>query len=434
MIQKSKSSCIQKRACVAFICVMPLFFLSVRSWANALGFLAFFVACWNCFRSPKLYFSGRGKDFWLIFLSLISPFLIEGCVQMARGEFIGGLLDGASRYLMAAITFAYLSAGKLEVPEGFYKKSLFAGLLITTVTVILSPGHWWGQRAATYFVDPLTLPIYMLAMICILTPMLNMKFARESYRDEANPDSRLMVAVLFVSTGYVILQSGSRTSWICALLVLTLSVVPQRKTADFRLSKWATLVFALIAISIFAQRNHFVIHRANEIQVEFARLISGDFSNSSIGGRIELIMLDLKLFLINPFLGFGERGFPTYLALKEVYPELTLEYYNLKKVAGSHTELTNALYTRGVFGFVTYGMTVLLPLWYFWKMRRSRARTNHMLFSTYGPFLFCFVLFLAGFSIQTFNLKMTATFYSMNLAMFYAYYYSEGRRSLEEVV
>ncbi|MDP4836526.1 MAG: hypothetical protein NWS01_05165, partial [Burkholderiales bacterium] len=143
----------------------PAFFLTLKGTATTSLFLMFFICSWSIIKTPRHYFAARGSQFWMLILCLLSPFLAEVIAQAGRGIFIGSDLDGPSRAILAAGVFVYLSKKDCTNLLSALGIGSAVGIVLLFLYLQVFPEYYWGDRAATYFVDPITLPCYTVVLL-----------------------------------------------------------------------------------------------------------------------------------------------------------------------------------------------------------------------------------------------------------------------------
>ena len=77
-----------------------------------------------------------------------------------------------------------------------------------------------------------------------------------------------------------------------------------------------------------------------------------------------LLLIDFELIKDNLFFGVADGVMPTYEYLKSRIPSLNEEIYEIKTLAGSHSEMSAQLVRKGLFlgGFALWGL-FLYPLY-----------------------------------------------------------------------
>ncbi len=149
----------------ALVFFTAAFFLTLKGTATTSLFLMFFICSWSIDKAPRHYFAARGPQFWVLILCLLSPFLAEVLAQVGRGSFIGSSLDGPSRAILAAGVFIYLSKKDCTKLLSALGIGSAVGIVLVFLYLQVFPEHYWGDRAATHFVDPITLPCYTVVLL-----------------------------------------------------------------------------------------------------------------------------------------------------------------------------------------------------------------------------------------------------------------------------
>jgi len=395
----------------------PAFFLILKSTATTSLFLMFFICSWSIIKTPRHYFAARGSQFWALLVCLLIPFFAELFAQMGRGEIVGSSLDGPSRMIMAAGVFVYLSRFDCSgVIKAFSYGSAF-GIFGVCLSIVFFPDYYWGSRAATYFVDPITLPCFTVALLGLFLFSNAGGFSPKFY-----VWVKLLLTLIVL---YISIEASSRSGWVALAGLLVLYVI-----YFFRYSFKAQvfgvigLVAALMAIYFLSDS---VYSRVNEsVSGVLAFFVeNGAFSHSaqetSSGQRLILGVIDLHLIKSYPLFGFGDRTtFPSYESLLLTMPYLTQEIYEIKVLAGSHSEILAQLVRQGIiFGALTLCSLFLYPIYLCaWKYRKLTFSNGNPMAGVLG---FIIPILASALTIQVFNLKMTISFYGLCLAIFFAY-------------
>jgi len=400
---------------------MPIFFLTVKSWVTTSLFLLFFVCCWPVIKNPTHYFCSRGKEFWILLVCLIMPFLSELFAQIGRGEITGSSLDGPSRMILAAGIFVFLSSSNsVKIIQSLSYGSAL-GTISVFVSLIFFPNYYYGARAATYFVDPITLPCFVIALLG-----LTLFWSRKVFPGYIDLFVKVLLAFVTI---YIVVESQSRSAFVALVCLLTAYL-----TYFFRHSlkiQIIGLVGLITGFTILYFMSGIVHHRVNESVYGVLAFLSQDVygvQQTSSGHRIVLGLIDVYLIKISPFFGVGDRSsLPPYEELSLVIPYLSRLIYDIRVLAGSHSEFLALLVRQGLFfGSLTLCSLFFYPLYLFiWKYRKLTFVTGSPLAVVLGIVI---PISASSLTIQVFNLKMTITFYAACLAIFFAYLCSHVER------
>ena len=396
--------------------LMPVFFLTVKSWVTTSLFLLFFVCCWPIISNLTHYFSNRSKHFWMFLGCLLVPFFSEVFAQIGRGEIIGSSLDGPSRMLLTAVVFIYLSRADVSDVVKALSCGAMIGVLGVAFSLLVFPEQYWQHRAATYFVDPITLPCFTIALLGLSLFLGDRVFPTRF--------SVIFKAILTIVAAYVAVESYSRSAWVAFICLLTVYVI-----YSFRHSfktQVIGVVGLLIGLILFYFLSDIVYSRINEsVRGVLAFLLQDEdlrhtVQHTSSGQRILLGLIDVHLILGSPFFGVSDReSLPPYEQLLGGMPILTKEIYEIKILAGSHTEILAQLVRQGIiFGSFTLCSLFFYPLYVIvWRFRRITFGDGSLLVGALGIII---PILASSLTIQVFNLKMTISFYGLCLAIFFA--------------
>ena len=403
----------------------PAFFLVVKGWGNAVVFVLTILSVVEIYKNPKYYLVERRAEFWKMFLVLISPLFCELVVQIGRLRMVPSSLDGPSRFLLAGIIFIYFSRLKCkELLKPFiYGSGL--GIVMVFLSIHIFPEQYWHSRAATYFVDPITLPCYVTVLFGV--------YLFSQFDEQARWFGPLSKSILGLLTLNIAILSGSRGSWI-ALCGLVIVYCSHKSIRNLRV---LVLQLLLITVGLYALYcfSPIVQSRTDDALSGVVPFLIGDvqshlhaIQNTGTGQRIVLALLDFELILQNPLFGLSDDITPPRDALLSSASMVDDEIYMIKELAGSHSEYLAQLVRKGlIFGGILLWALFIYPIYRIFWVTRTAGESN-------GAFRNVFVgvwvpLSLSAVSIQVFNLKMTSSFYGLCLALFFALAYQVMRRA-----
>lgn len=397
---------------IAFL--TPAFFLVLKSVATTGLFLIFFICCWAICKEPRKYFVKRGAQFWVMVVCLLSPFLAEFLAQIGRGHFIGSSLDGPSRAILAAATFVYLSRKECKNLVSALSIGSGVGIVLLFLYLQVFPEYYWGNRAATHFVDPITLPCYTVVLMGLFL------FGDSSRIPPRVSNFAKLLA--FILTVYIAIESQSRSAWVAGIVLATVYLLYSFRTSLMR----QILAMLILVLGIFVIFNFSDIFRERSIEA-YGGLVSflevGGGQGSSSGQRMVLLLIDFELLKENLFFGVADGVMPTFEYLKVLVPSLNEEIYEIKTLAGSHSELSGQLVRKGLFlgtfalwGFFIFPLCLIIRDY---VAQKFLSCASQKLLGLVVPVL------ISGLTIQVFNLKMTMSFYVLVLAILLACSYRE---------
>lgn len=133
-----------------------------------------------------------------------------------------------------------------------------------------------------------------------------------------------------------------------------------------------------------------------------------------------LLLIDYELIKDNFIFGVADGVMPNFEYLQSIIPSITKEIYEIRTLAGSHSELVGQLVRKGVFlgSFALWGL-FRYPIY---LMFREYRKQGSLICELEKPLGRGVPVLISGLTIQVFNLKMTISFYILLLAVFLACY------------
>ena len=147
-------------------------------------------------------------------------------------------------------------------------------------------------------------------------------------------------------------------------------------------------------------------------QIEIHKALNGDFE-SSIGKRLQIWNAAVEVFREHPIVGVGPEGVSR--ELRDLGDRGWFTSGGLRAgVSQIHNEILANSMRLGVFGLFSILAIYFVPFWLFMKAARSTQRVTN----TAGlmGILFVAAYFIFGLTVETFNLKMFASFYAVTVA------------------
>jgi hypothetical protein len=403
----------------------PIFFLTIKGWSNTICFILFFISLWFVVKDISYYFKDRSHKFFICLACMVFPFVSQVLVLALRGNFVISSLDGVSRFLMAAAIFVFLSRTDVTRLMRLFSYGALLSIPITLVFLIfrfspfLNQGDVvtkWGGRWCMSFGDPITFSIYFSGIFCLALGY-GFKGENKFFKFSA-------YLLLFVICSFILVKTGSRSGWLGFLLACLIWVLTVPRAA---LQRTALLIVFVSSIIGIYKLDETVNQRTNDVVSQF--LEGGELN--SVGMRLSLLKLDLDMIISRPILGWGDGQTPDIL--EEGFFSRNIiekeEVFEVKALAGSHSELTAQLVGKGLlFGTINFFGLFVCPILIFIS-HYSKSKENLSYSKYFGFFLFVVAILFGSFGVQVLNLKMYATFYAMSLALIFASYVSEDNVS-----
>jgi O-antigen ligase len=219
----------------------------------------------------------------------------------------------------------------------------------------------------------------------------------------------------FMAGIYMSIQSGERGGWIAIPPLLLIFVLTHnRKKLWLKLTVTIPLVIATLWLSYTILE---IVHgRINSIFSDINDYAHGN-RDTSIGVRFQLYLAAIHLFIENPLFGVGADGFaqamPTLTASGMITPA-----GGQLGVSEVHNEILAKCAATGLFGLLSILSIYIVPLFIFWSSAKS-----HLSAIRIASFMgICLVagFFIFGLTVEIFDLRMTAAFFSFTLAVLMA--------------
>ncbi len=400
------------------VCLAASCLLVIKGATTGISFALSFFCAWRLF-VERSQWSHENLDHTLGFvLCLMAPICTELFAQLGQGQLRFAAFDGPSRFLLFIPVFFYLITHTNSLPRilTFFAFGSAVGIMLVVVSLILFPEFYWGYRAATYFVDPITLPVYTVVLFGIFVfvdPFVN----RRGVKFTSN-------VLLFVCVSFECLGSASRTSWLAMTgLCFVWAVFKLRHSFVKSVALSGLAVLALIGLYSY---NSSVTTRLDDVYTVVSIFLSDEakgsahiVQSSAVGHRIISFFVDLYLLKENLWFGVQDSQIPPYHQIVSAVPLLTPEIFEIKRLAGSHSEYLAQLVQKGLILGVLHLLAIYLyPLYLVFRYRRyGTIRTDPNIFGFLGVAI---PLMISSLTIQVFNLKMTSSFYGLSLTIFVA--------------
>jgi O-antigen ligase len=398
------------------IFMFPVTFLTVRHGVHVSLFALLLMAAYYFWRGrPKNIHLDYPRDLFilLIFTGLFFSVLLS---QIFRGAIHLAAFDGPSRILIAGLVFLFIK--QLNNP---YIKILSVavpvGLICVFFEIKINPSVYWGERFATYFVDPNTLgsQSFILGILSFLMIGLG------------RGDSKILplLQVLGGTLGlYISIGSGSRGAWLTLpfLLILMLSLrvgdislADPSKKSQMRIQTIAIFISILAVLFIGFLYSEKLSSRVISGYFEIHHWFSGANLDTSAGTRLSMWKFSFQFANESLLFGYGEeknmmqvlQGSPLNVLANETA-------INTMALTGPHSDILSKLLSAGIVGLAAYLLLLAVPFYMFWQ-RRNSENSDKKLASRIGLY-YILGVFIAGLSNEQLSLKYLCTFYGLMIA------------------
>jgi O-antigen ligase len=388
-----------RRTVPILLLVYPVLLLSVRGGMSACLVLLFLISLHCLFQfgwRNIIHWRPGDMAFAIAMASLIAATLLS---QVYHRTFGLGALDGPLRFALVIPIYLTLRCTPLSFPRAL-EYGLPLGVLAALITSIFFPSTYWTLQG-TYFVDPA-----MFGGAIVILGFLSVGAINWTRRD---PPAVLALKLAgFVVGIFCAIQSTERGVWIAIPILIIL-------WARYRFSLKGSVAIAAIALVVALAGYGLIpgIHnRIAETQMEMVSALNGNF-DTSVGARLQIWKASAKIIWDNPIVGVGPMAVSDELQALSHSGWITP--FGLQAgLSQIHNEILANTIRLGIFGLLSILAIYLVPLALFIKATASVDRVKHtagvmgMLFVT-GYFVF-------GLTVETFNIKMFATFYAVTVA------------------
>lgn len=342
---------------------------------------------------------------WAIVFTLASPILAIFLSQSFRHSYTSTAFDGPSRFLLLIPVFFYLKDRQVNFTK-IIEWVIPISLLICLGAYLLNPeaSEEWGGRAATYFVDTVTFGVYCVILGFISLASIGLHDSKES---------KLLTALKLMGFAlgcYIAIQSQSRSAWTAAIgLLVMISFIKLHKKHP--LAPWGMLVLGFTAITAIYLASPALQNRIDLMFAELGQYLRGGALDSSTGLRISMIRVAIHLIIENPLTGVKDGVMPALDTIASIRPFYSDELQFVITKAGTHVEILAQGVRAGIFGLISGTALFLVPGLLFWK--RMKHPNQDIRNAAFLGICLVMGLFIAGLTIQVFNLKYTASFYAL---------------------
>lgn len=398
------------------IFMFPITFMTVRHGVHVSLFALLLIAFIVFFQNKPVRFHVADKNDLIILLCFCGLILAVLLGQLFRSKIHMAAFDGPSRIVFAGFVFLLLKSRQIPYIK-ILDVAIPVGLLCVLTAVTLNPSVYWGERFATYFVDPNTLgsQTFILALIVFLSIA------------PGQGESRWLVLLKLMGGAagiYVSIYSGSRGAWLAGPFIFLLFLLI--RFGDFWLAQGAerfnialqTSLIIIASIVLFFLAFYFsdaVSSRVISGYHEIRNWFTGENLDSSAGTRLSIWKFSFQFASESLLFGYGEeKNMMQLLSNSPLNIPANEIAINIMALTGPHSDILSKLLSSGLFGLIAYLCLLFVPFYFFYTHRNSlladkkRAARMGMYYIT--------GVFIAGLSNEQLSLKYLCTFYGLMTA------------------
>lgn len=400
---------ITNRIIMLILLCYPALLLTVNGSMGILYFLLLIVSLVNLYRMRASLSVSHWDSYSIAFaVAMASPMVAIFLSQAYHGNFKAMPYDWASRFLLCIPIYLALRQTNIRTAT-ILQLGIPIGTLVGFAVLKLHPYVWLEGRATTspafnliHFSDT-ALILGFLSLFCI------------NWGRKDHPLTLTLKLCAFLAGVYMSVQSGERGGWLAILPLLLLWVISRtRKNLPLKLSI-AALVLICTAWLSYSQID-IVQHRVDTIYNDLISFAHNS-KDTSAGIRLQLWQAAISLFISNPIFGIGPNEFAHAMPTLYSNGMLTATAANMGN-SEVHNEILEKCADTGLFGLLAIISVYIVPIYIFWRSTKSTEST--IKFSGFMGICLVLGFFIFGLTVEIFNLKMTAAFFSLTLAVLMA--------------
>ncbi len=402
------------RIIILILLSYPALLLTVNGSMGVLFFLLLLVSLVSLYRTRTSLTASRWDAYSIAFsLAMASPVLAIFLSQAYHGKFSAPPYDWASRFLFTIPIYLALRQVNLRALMTM-QYSIPIGALVAVVWLLVHPNVWYvgdhqilGSTTSSAFnlihFSDTALILGFLSLFSINLMERNCLFILS------------LKLCGFIAGIYMSVQSGERGGWVAIpVLILVWVFFWSGKKRWLKLSVTVVLTLTFIFLS-YSWID--VIHHRVDLAFDDLNNYAKGFKDTPVGIRLQLWLAAINLFVANPFFGVGPNEFAQAMPMFRDSGMLTPVAANFGN-SEVHNEILAKCAGTGLFGLLSILAVYLVPVIIFW--RSTSSTISAVKISSFMGICLVLGFFVFGLTVEIFNLKMTAAFFSLTLAVLLA--------------
>ena len=395
-----------------FLCMAPLFLVSLRGWANAILIFGAFACVVFLALNPRGYSWGTWKRKPILILAvatLLAPVFAVAISSGLRQSLYLPLFDSPARFCLAVPVLLFAISSKFDASK-FLQFAIPAGLLATLAqqNVVVQPMHWGATRMATYFADPLVFGYVSMTFGLISAISINLRA-----KDEPLVMAFKLVGAL--AGLYLSIQSGSRTGWAAVPIVLAVWAYQHRGgKKQLQVAGAVAMTSVMSAVIYFTSST---VHQRIGLSINEVAAYPwvGVAPDNAVGSRITFLRMAWDLFFQSPWSGFGDTRFGQFAVPQTINGYASDQAIHTAFNSGFHNEIVTNAIRSGIFGMVSSVGLFAVPFAVFVGKLKSGHRPTKANAVIGITFVIC--MFVSSLSTEILDMKYMASFYALMIAM-----------------
>lgn len=397
----------------ALMFLYPFLLLLIRSGTNVCFVALLVIAILQILRTPSKYVGDADTTFYLYGGAMASLAIATFISHCYHWDFKLGTYDGPSRFLLCIPIYLFLR----QVPIRYLTVIQYGFMAGAFVTIFVAFSRYPHPIAFLETHKDDRIPLYFLNVIHFGDLSLVLGLMAVMTINWNRTDSyivRLLKVASLIGGLNASILSGSRGGWMAIPPVFATWATLMRNSIPHRAIAFGAigLIAGMIGLYFFAAQ---VNVRLNRFVADVSTLDTNP--DAGTGLRLQIWRAALHVFVKNPIFGAGPDEFARLAPALGSEGYLTPRGVEIAR-AEVHNEILKHAVDLGIFGIVATLLIYFVPLALFVRAARN---PDHIIRRT-GVLGSCFVISFVvfGLTVETFDLKMTATFYSLTIAVFLA--------------
>lgn len=377
--------------------VLPFGYMTVKGLFGVLSAICLFLAILILITDPKSIGTFLQEKYSLpIIFTMLSITISIFISQAIRQQFILNAYDGSSRLILALPILIAIYRLKID-----FGKILGLSLPLALLAILIyakSGSHNYGDRLTNHYLDPIFWGNFSIIMgtFCLASIRMSDSITMNIYK------------LLGLGLGVTMsILSQSRAGWVAALAMIAILLFVNRKQlTPNQLILYCVLTTMILAV-LYLTVNSFQ-SRIDTAISEIINWINKTETESSTGHRLTMWKMTAHLFSLSPWIGYGD--YSALPIMGNAYIQSFADAESLKTIqcCGPHNEIAAQILRSGIFGFIALLATYFLPAYIFSKLKDQQIKSMGM--------MLCVGFFVCGFGTEMLSLKISYTFYAIQLA------------------
>ncbi|AJZ58777.1 O-Antigen ligase family protein [Paraburkholderia fungorum] len=390
-----------------FLLTYPSATLLIHGAGSALSIAAVVISL-ALLASPKAW-TGLPPLQWdrtdfVLCAAMVSPVLVVLLGGVWHGAIVPNEFDSPSRFFATVPLFLVL---RRTLPRTLAWADLSFALagLASLGILLIAPRDWGFGRLSSKFLNPIHFGDIALAMGVLSVLSLNW------WRKDRLLVRIIKVAGLFAGLSASLI-TGSRGGWVAIPVVaaMTLYLRSRGKSRKWKVLLPLAIVAILAGVYVFSPTAR---DRVGDLSSDVVQYTHGN-KDTSLGIRLQLYEAAVRIVASHPLLGLGGDGFRDSMQSFANSGLLTPAAAQLGR-GEAHNQMLAYMTDYGLIGGLAVLAIYVVPGVLFW--RRLAARTEPARRAALMGLTFIVAFWIFGLTVETFDLKMTVSFYATVIAI-----------------